>query len=95
MNHEVKKVTIKYEDITDDMKEKYLVHLLITTTFDKSFTNTWIDFPSSYCLFKDYMYRIKMLKYKDGRAKNGLTISELGKKWLTNRQQGEKHGTNK
>lgn len=89
------KTTIKLEDITDDMKEKYLVHLLLTGECDTSFKNTWIDFPSHYCVFKDYMYYLRLLKYKDGRAKNGLTVSELGKRWLTKRQQGEHDGTNK
>jgi hypothetical protein len=88
------KTTIKYEDITDEMKKKYLVHILLTGKFDPAFRNIWIDFPSHYCVFTDYMSRLKYLKYKDGRAKNGLTISVLGKKWL-DKQQGEHHGTNK
>ena len=76
------KITLQSEDITDEMKAQYLKHIVDTNKIDLSFRHVWIESPSCYRNFTEYMYGKGFLKYKDGRAKYGLTISKFGEAWL-------------
>lgn len=82
-----KKITIPHTDVTDDMKVEWLKYFVEHGKPNPSYHYVWIETPRLYYRFGDIMSRY--LKYKDGRAKNGLTISVAGQKWLDGKLRSE------
>jgi rRNA pseudouridine-1189 N-methylase Emg1 (Nep1/Mra1 family) len=74
------KTTIQSKDVTNEMKVKWLQYFVTHGTADPLFRNVWLETPRNYIRFGEVMNQY--LKYKDGRRKNGLTISVQGRKWL-------------